>query len=772
MANAGGIRAGRAFVEIGLNGLEQAKQRLAAFGQSVQSIGSKVSLGGIASSIAPALSAKTFADTEQALANLRAAANPTAEQFDRIKEAVKRVATETGQAPTAVIEGFSELLKAGMDVEQVLGGAGEAAVKFAKVGEIEVAEAATTMTDALNVFAKDSLSAAGAVDILSKAADASSVSIAQVTQAFSASSAVFANAGQSMQDLTSAIGILGNAGVKGSDAGTSLKTMLLRLQTGAETAGEVMQELGIKVRDANGDMLPMRAIIAELQAKFSGLSGQAKDQAMAKLFGTDAIRAGAILLEKGAAGWDAFNAKLGDSLGVGQKFAIMQDTLLGDLGKTGTSIMQVGNSIGSALVGPVRKAIQYITGLVQSFGAWVDKNREVVVMVGAVVAGVLAGGVALTSLGIAIRLVAASLSLAAGPLKLMVGLLGFLANPITMVVAALGTLAGYILYATGAGGKAIAWLSERFDALKEIATTAFGGIRDAIAAGDLALAARVLWAGLRAAFLEGVAPLRAVWQQFTTWFRSAAVDAFFGTQAVWETVQSGLTTAWIETVAVLESTWAKFSAGMRQVWEGTQSWLEGQWLKLFNQFGNLTDEELQRAQDMAAKQNAANKKQIDDDKNARLKAIEDERAARRAQNDKEHQNEMGRIADEGSAAMKNVRDLDAEERQKAADDLAAAKRDLADSVAAAKKKREDMDKEKAAGGPEAPPAPPKPPDVAAGIAEAMAKTTAVRGVFNKAALQSLQAGGPMERTAKATEATAKNTKKLVDSVGNLAGEFA
>ena len=139
---------------------------------------------------------------------------------------------------------FLELLKAGMPLEKVLNGAGEAAIQFAKVGQMNVAQAAVVMSDAMSVFGVDANKAANAI---SSAADASSTSIEGLAQAFSMTSAVAALANQKIDDVSAALAILANNGVKGSDAGTSLKTMLMRLMAPADDAVGALDQLGLTV---------------------------------------------------------------------------------------------------------------------------------------------------------------------------------------------------------------------------------------------------------------------------------------------------------------------------------------------------------------------------------------------------------------------------------------------------------------------------------------------------------------------------------------------
>jgi TP901 family phage tail tape measure protein len=465
--SAGAIKAGAAFVEVSANDskaqrvLRQFEAKFRAFGNGMKQVGATMTAAMAGAAVPAAFGVKSFATLEQSMANLRAAANPTAQEFDQITAAVDRISKSAGKGPADVANAMGELLKAGMSLDQVLGGATESAVKFAKVGTMDVAAAATVMNDALNVFGKQGLTAAQAVDTISRAADASSVSIEQVAQAFSMSSAVFGQAGMSIEDLSAAIAVLGNAGVKGSDAGTSLKTMLLRLQTGAESAGKVMDELGIKVRDANGNMLPMRGIVAELERKLGGLNAVAKDQALLDLFGSDAIRAGAILLQSGAKGFDAFTGKMNESLSVGAKFAQVTDTLEGKFAASTASVERAGAAVGQALSPALAALGLKVTDVAGRVAAWAQANPELVRTIGT-------AGVALAGLSISVVGIGVVMSNAAVAIKGFGAAMAFVAaNPLVAGLTVLAAAVGAVAIAARAGASGAVELADALEGTRK-----------------------------------------------------------------------------------------------------------------------------------------------------------------------------------------------------------------------------------------------------------------------------------------------------------------
>jgi TP901 family phage tail tape measure protein len=486
-------------------------------------LGGKLIRLGTLAALPFAAAIKAEASYEGALASLRAAANPTAADLKKIEAAIQDISRASGVGPTKVAQAMTELLKAGLPLEGVLGGSTAAAIKFAKVAEMDVAEAATALTDAMNVFGAD---ATTTVDVLSKAADASSISVRDVTQAFSAAGAVAKQAGLGISETANAIAILGQNGVKGSDAGTSLKSMLLRLQTGAESAGQVMAMLGIGVRKADGSMKNMRGIIGELETKLSGLRGQARDKALLDLFGSDAIRAGSILINKGVKGLDEFAGKMKESLPVGQKFDILMGSLGGSAEKAWASFQRLGIAVGEALAPSIQKLAGHLAAALDGISIWVKENKELILTVGKAVVGVIGLGAGLVVAGTALTSV--------------VGILGGLASVLAVVHNPIGLLATGLAAATvasidfqAAGSNAARFIGGGFQEMGEIAGAVLGGIVSALKTGDIAAAGNIAMLALKAVWAKGAVALRSIWLELTLGFQDAIGSAVAAMNGMW-----------------------------------------------------------------------------------------------------------------------------------------------------------------------------------------------------------------------------------------------
>jgi TP901 family phage tail tape measure protein len=208
-------------------------------------------------------------------------------------------ATSAGDAARAM----TELAKGGLSATQAMDAA-RGTLLLAAAAAIDEAEAATIAANALNTFHLEAKEAGRVADLLAAAANASSAEITDVALAMQQSGAAAAALHVPIEDLTTAIGLMANNGIKGSDAGTSLKTALISLVPKSKEAREEMERLGINAFDAQGKMLPMREVVAQVSESFGKLTDEQKLSAAQTIFGSDAMRAALIVFGGGVETFD------------------------------------------------------------------------------------------------------------------------------------------------------------------------------------------------------------------------------------------------------------------------------------------------------------------------------------------------------------------------------------------------------------------------------------------------------------------------------------
>lgn len=278
---------------------------------------------------------KNYSDFTAQLSQIKAVTGLDAEAMDAVKEKALELGADTQFSSTEAAQGMTELLKAGVSVKDVLGDASQAALDLAAAGQLSLPEAAEIMSTAMNAFHIDD--ATHAADVLVGAANASATGVQELKYSLSAVSAVAAGVGMSFDDTNTALAVFANNGLKGSDAGTSLKTMLMNLSPQTKQATEEMQRLGLltdegtsKFFDQEGHLRSLSDIAGLLQDHLSGLTDEEKMNALSTMFGSDAIRGGMIMLREGAKGVKDMNAAMKD-ITAHETAKVAMDNLRGSL---------------------------------------------------------------------------------------------------------------------------------------------------------------------------------------------------------------------------------------------------------------------------------------------------------------------------------------------------------------------------------------------------------------------------------------------------------
>lgn len=259
-------------------------------------------------------SMNVFAAVTEASAEEMEAASETAKQLGADLDLPATSAADAGNAMT-------ELAKAGFDVDEAMAAA-KGTLQLAAAAQISEAQAAEIAANALQTFGLAADQAGMVSDLLAASANASSIEVTDAADSYKMAGAVYAafqgpvvGATGAMVDMTTAIGLLGNAGIKGSDAGTSLKQSLLQLAAPSDKAKGLMRDLAERIGitgdiayDASGNMRPYREIIDLVGQSTADMTQEQRDYTIATIFGADATRAIISLMQQGPEAWDEMEA--------------------------------------------------------------------------------------------------------------------------------------------------------------------------------------------------------------------------------------------------------------------------------------------------------------------------------------------------------------------------------------------------------------------------------------------------------------------------------
>ena len=433
-------------------------------------------------------------------------------------------------------------------------------------------------------------------------------------------------------------------------------------------------------------------------------------------------------------------------------------------------------NVGSALAPLLQELAETMTETVVAVSGWIKSNRDLIVTVLQVAAGILALGIGLVAFGAIVKVGAMALGglvmvvkVATMAFSVFGAVIGFLVSPIGMVIAALAALGAYTLTATEAGGKALGWFGEKFGQLKEEGVAAYGGIVKALKSGDMGLAAKILWLTLKMWWKRGVGWLTGLWVDFKNFFIKIGIDAFTGLLLVGSKIWGGLEAAWAHTVAFFGNIWDGFVYLFKATWTTMVKWARKAWEWIKSLFGKSTKESRDRAYAM-----------IDREADAAISKAKNDARRKIVQRNRERAMKLRRIEDEDQARQlgiltKNRQWQDARAKRQAADE-----REIADDIAGARQAWADAVQEAhdiepvrtVDDGPGTLESPQKLLErvkgVVAGLGDglgAAADKINVVGTFSGAALGLLGGGTVVDRIAKATEDTAKHTKTLTKGKG-------
>lgn len=551
-----------------------------------------------------------------------------------------------------------------------------------------------------------------------------------------------------------------------------MEAALLRMQrtlgdaaNGTKTAVDDLARLGLRFEDLAG-MKPEQqlGVIADRLNAIG--SAEVRADVMQSILG----RGGAAMLPLLQEGADGIGRLVDEAsrlgLVVSSGDAAAAEELNDAFARMWMTIKRVAFEIGAALAPAVQRIAEHIRDAAVRVSAWIRQNQGLVVAAGKVVAGIVAGGAALIALGTALKVAAAGfgvLRLAVAAVHMVVAglavVVGFLLTPLGAVSAAVAAVGALILVKTGAAGKAVGWLGKKFASLKTDAVAAWGGISDALAAGDIGLAAKVAMAFVKMEWVKGTNWLKSVWYDAQFAIADTFASVWYGILATFKTVANAIGNVWDEIVG-----------GIKDSQEGLGSWLTERWIHWQKNTGQISEEEAQRRFAYLEAETAD---------------VVDARARERRERRRRRIEELGAIGLESGAVSDAMR---AERDRKLAGDAAAlgrAAEEFRSAIEAARQARITADVERELREFFGPLDAADPTmhggygrgrgarKVGPGVFTSTDLAGEVRGFFSAAALGQQGFGaGIAERTAKATEETAKNTQDILDKIEDAGMEFA
>lgn len=386
-------------VKTGTEKLQEFGEKAASAGKKMQGIGEKMTKTGkelttkvTAPIVAIGTAAvKTSADFEQAMAQVKALSGVSGKEFEQLTEKAKDLGASTSFTSKEVGEGMSYMALAGWDAEQMLAGI-EPVLDLAAGTSTDLATASDIVTDALTAFGLSAEDTTHFVDVLAQTSRKSNTTVEMMGEAFSYVAPLAGTLGYSIEDVSLALGLMANQSIKGSSAGTALRSTLSRLAKPTKEVQGTLDALGISLTDRRGEMKPLGELLDEMRTAFSGLSEAEAAAAASSIAGKNAMSGFLALVQTGDDDFKKFKKAVNNADGAAKEMADeLLDTTSGAFTIMQSAVERASMTIGDELAPYARKAAEKVTDLAGAFSSMDAATKETVIQMGAVAA--LAGPV-------------------------------------------------------------------------------------------------------------------------------------------------------------------------------------------------------------------------------------------------------------------------------------------------------------------------------------------------------------------------------------------
>lgn len=512
--------------------------------------------------------AKVGGDFEAQMSRVKAISGATGDTFEQMKQQAIDLGAKTAFSAKESAAGMENLASAGFSAQEIMK-AMPGLLDLAAVSGGDVALASENTATALRGFGLEASEAGHVADVFARAAADTNAEVGDMGEALKYVAPVANSMGISLEETAAAIGIMSDAGIKGSQAGTTLRGALSRLARPTKAMQDTMDNLGVSFYDADGKMKPLKTQVELLKKAFEGLTPEQQQNALVTLYGQESLSGMMALIDKGPDSLGKLTKSLKDSDGAADDMArTMQDNMNSSIEQMFGAFESAAIVIQKILAPSIRKVADAISGLVEKFVSAPESTQKLVVAIGAIVAAIgplifMIGSVIIwiNRVKVAFKALSESSKLFSGLSKAM----GLLTNPVFLVIAAVALLVvGFIYLWNTSEDFRNFWIG--------------------------------LWEGIKSAVSSAVEWIQNAWKSTGEWFNNLWKSIKEGADNVWTTIQEApgkaadwIKNKWTETKEFFSSIWDGIKEAASSAWEGIVNILTPYVIAIKNVFQPMID---------------------------------------------------------------------------------------------------------------------------------------------------------------------------------------
>lgn len=322
---------------------------------------------------------KTSSTFESAMSRVQAVSGASGGELQKLNKKAQELGATTAWSASEVADGMTEMAKAGWSASDIIDGMAGVLNSASASGE-DLAQVSTIVADAITGFGLKAKDASRVADLLTQSANAGTIDITDLGESFKYISPIAKTMGFSIEDVTTAISAMSMSGIKGSQAGTALRTMFARMVKPTDDVKSAMDELGIKLTNSDGSFKSLNTIVSEMRGSFSGMTDEQKTYYATVLAGQEGMSGLLSLLSLSQGEYDKLADSMNNCKGVAEDTAkTMLDNFGGQLTILKSSLEGVAIQFGEVLLPYFKNFVDWVQKVVMRLQSMTKEQKEQVV---------------------------------------------------------------------------------------------------------------------------------------------------------------------------------------------------------------------------------------------------------------------------------------------------------------------------------------------------------------------------------------------------------
>ena len=605
--------------------IDEVGQKMESVGNSIAGAGKSMmpltlAIGGVGTA-----AVKTAADFDAGMSQVAAISGATGDDLEALRDKAREMGSKTKFSASEAASAMEYMAMAGWKTGDMLGGI-EGIMNLAAASGEDLATTSDIVTDALTAFGLSAEDSGHFADILAAASSNANTNVSMMGETFKYCAPIAGALGFSAEDTAEAIGLMANAGIKSTQAGTALRTIMNNLTGEVKISGKAIGDVTIATTNADGSMRDLSDILADCRTAFSGLSESEKAQTAETLVGKNAMSGFLALMNAAPEDIDKLSSAIDNCDGTAESMAAtMQDNLAGQLTILKSQLEELAISFGEILMPAIRSIVSHIQGFIDKLNGMDESQKKAIITIGLVVAAIgpllVIIGTVISKVGVAmqgfVKLAGAfnkikvAASAGTGIFGKLGAAIGGVSAPVLAVVAVIAVLvAAFVhLWNTNEGFREA--ILGTWEKIKTTVSNFVEGIRDRLAAlgisfSDIAETIKAIWNGLCAVLapiFEGAFNAIAAILQTVLGVITGILDIFIGLftgnwEQVWTGVKEIFSSIWegikgifqaaIDTIrGIADAVLGWFGTSWNDVWSSVKAFFEGIWNGIASFFSGI-----------------------------------------------------------------------------------------------------------------------------------------------------------------------------------------